>query len=71
MLPLDDASNRRALDKLVDSGVAFLGAALVKGTTGLRACFMNLRTTEAAIDFILGWLADFVSHHEVCQPAAD
>jgi hypothetical protein len=25
----------------------------VKGRTGLRACFMNLRTTEADVDLIL------------------
>ena len=50
---LDDDANRRALKQLVDSGLAFLGPAYVKGRTGLRACFMNLRTTEADVDLIL------------------
>ena len=50
---LDDAGNRRALKALVDSGDAFLGPASVKGETGLRACFMNLRTTEADVSLIL------------------
>ena len=47
------AGNRRALKALVDSGDAFLGPASVKGETGLRACFMNLRTTEADVSLIL------------------
>lgn len=50
---LDDAGNRRVLKDLLDSGLAFLGPASVKGRTGLRACFMNLRTTEADVDLIL------------------
>jgi aromatic-L-amino-acid/L-tryptophan decarboxylase len=50
---LDDAGNRRVLDTLVQSGVAFLGPASLKGRIGLRACFMNLRTTEADVDLIL------------------
>jgi len=54
---LDDAGNRRVLKQLVDSGDAFLGPASVKGRTGLRACFMNLRTTEADVDFIIERLA--------------
>ncbi len=54
---LDDDANRRALKQLVDSGLAFLGPAYVKGRTGLRACFMNLRTTEADVDLILDRLA--------------
>ena len=54
---LDDGGNRRVLDALVQSGVAFLGPASVKGRTGLRACFMNLRTTEADVDLILGSVA--------------
>ena len=53
----DDAGNRRVLKQLVDSGDAFLGPASVKGRTGLRACFMNLRTTEADVDFIVERLA--------------
>jgi hypothetical protein len=44
------------LKQLIDSGDAFLGPALVKGRTGLRACFMNLRTTEADVDFIVARL---------------
>jgi aromatic-L-amino-acid/L-tryptophan decarboxylase len=54
---LDDAGNRRVLEPLVDSGDAFLRPASVKGRTGLRACFMNLRTTEADVDFIVERLA--------------
>jgi aromatic-L-amino-acid decarboxylase len=54
---LNDDGNRRALKDLVDSGAAFLGPASVKGRTGLRACFMNLRTTEADVDFIIERLA--------------
>jgi glutamate/tyrosine decarboxylase-like PLP-dependent enzyme len=54
---LDDAGNRRVLKQLVDSGDAFLGPALVKGRTGLRTCFMNLRTTQADVDFIIDRLA--------------
>lgn len=50
---LDAAGNRAVLKQLVDSGDAFLGPANVKGRIGLRACFMNLRTTRADIDFIL------------------
>jgi glutamate/tyrosine decarboxylase-like PLP-dependent enzyme len=54
---LDDAANRRVLDRLVQGGVAFLGPAAVKGRVGLRACFMNLRTTEADVDLILDTVA--------------
>jgi glutamate/tyrosine decarboxylase-like PLP-dependent enzyme len=50
---LDDAGNRSVLKRLVDSGDAFLGPASVKGHIGLRACFMNLRTSQSDIDFIL------------------
>ncbi len=54
---LDDAGSRRVLKQLVDSGDALLGPASVKGHTGLRACLMNLRTTEADVDFIIERLA--------------
>jgi glutamate/tyrosine decarboxylase-like PLP-dependent enzyme len=54
---LDDAGNRAVLKQLVDSGTAFLGPASVKGRTGLRACFMNLRTTRADVDLIMDELA--------------
>jgi len=50
---LDDAGNRRVLKSLVDSGDAFLGPAVVKSRSGLRACFMNLRTERSDVDFIL------------------
>ncbi|MBX9729867.1 MAG: hypothetical protein K2X59_00935 [Sphingomonas sp.] len=50
---LDVAGNRAVLKRLVDSGDAFLGPASVKGEIGLRACFMNLRTSEADIDLII------------------
>jgi glutamate/tyrosine decarboxylase-like PLP-dependent enzyme len=55
---LDDAGNRRVLTSLVDGGDAFLGPALVKGRSGLRACFMNLRTERADVDFILDRLQE-------------
>jgi glutamate/tyrosine decarboxylase-like PLP-dependent enzyme len=47
------AGQRRMLQALLDSGTAFLGPALVKGQAGLRACFMNLRTTTEDVDVIL------------------
>jgi glutamate/tyrosine decarboxylase-like PLP-dependent enzyme len=50
---LDDDGNARVLKALVDSGDAFLGPAMVKGRSGLRTCFMNLRTTQADVDFII------------------
>jgi aromatic-L-amino-acid decarboxylase len=50
---LDDEGNRTVLKKLVDSGLAFLGPASVKGRFGMRACFMNLRTREEDIDLIM------------------
>ena len=50
---LDDAGNRRVLKALVDGGDAFLGPANVKNRIGLRACFMNLRTAQSDVDFIL------------------
>jgi hypothetical protein len=49
----DAAGQRRMLQALLDSGTAFLGPALVKGQAGLRACFMNLRTTTEDVDVIL------------------
>ena len=45
-------------NKLIVSGTAFLGPASVKEDSGLRACFMNLQTTEADIDVALDWLAE-------------
>ena len=58
---LDDAGNLRALEMLVDSGVAFVGPAAVNGQSGRRACFMNLRTAEADVDQILDALADIAA----------
>lgn len=58
---LDDEGNRRVLKELVDSGTAFLGPASVKGSTGLRACFMNLRTTEADVKLILDQLEELAA----------
>ena len=49
----DEEANADALRTLVDSGEAFLGPASVKGQRGLRACFMNLRTTEQDVDAVL------------------
>jgi len=54
-----------------DRRAAFLGPALVKGRSGLRACFMNLRTTEADIDFILERLSNFTSDHKASHVASD
>ncbi|MBK7600270.1 MAG: hypothetical protein IPJ07_17830 [Acidobacteria bacterium] len=56
---LDDAGNRRVLKSLVDGGDAFLGPAVVKGRSGLRACFMNLRTERSDVNFILDRLLEF------------
>lgn len=58
---LDDAANLAVLKGLVDSGFAFLGPALVKGRRGLRACFMNLRTTTQDIDLILDRLVELAA----------
>jgi glutamate/tyrosine decarboxylase-like PLP-dependent enzyme len=54
---LDDAGNRAVLKRLVDGGTAFLGPASVKGRIGLRACFMNLRTTRADVEIIMDEIA--------------
>ena len=53
---LDAAGQRQALQALLDSGTAFLGPALLKGQAGLRACFMNLRTTTGDVNLILDTL---------------
>lgn len=58
---LDATGNLRVLKQLVDSGDAFLGPASVRQQTGLRACFMNLRTTEADVDFIIERVAALAS----------
>jgi aromatic-L-amino-acid decarboxylase len=71
---LDDAGNSRVLKQLIDSGDAFLGPASVKGRTGLRACFMNLRTTEADVDFIVARLkasAERIRSHGVAGAEAE
>jgi glutamate/tyrosine decarboxylase-like PLP-dependent enzyme len=60
MPALDAAGNLQALRQLADSGTALLGPALVKGQSGLRACFMNLRTAEADVDLILDQLAQLM-----------
>lgn len=59
---LDDDGNRAVLKVLVDGGDAFLGPASVKGRVGLRACFMNLRTSLADIDFILDRASQIATH---------
>lgn len=53
----DEAGNRAVLLRLVEGGTAFLGPASVKGRIGLRACFMNLRTTRADVDLIMDEIA--------------
>ena len=60
---IDDAGNRAALASLVESGLAFLGPASVKGRLGLRACFMNLRTTELDVDATMNALAEWRTRH--------
>jgi aromatic-L-amino-acid decarboxylase len=54
---LDDEGNRAVLRQLVESGIAFLGPASVKGRFGMRACFMNLRTRTEDIELIMNELA--------------
>jgi glutamate/tyrosine decarboxylase-like PLP-dependent enzyme len=60
---LDDADNRAVLRRLVDSGLAFLGPASVKGRFGMRACFMNLRTRTGDVELIMDELARLASDH--------
>ncbi len=50
---LDDAGNRDVLKRLVESGIAFLGPASVKGRFAMRACFMNLRTQPSDVELIM------------------
>jgi aromatic-L-amino-acid/L-tryptophan decarboxylase len=54
---LDDAGNRMVLKRLVASGTAFLGPASVRGRFGMRACFMNLRTTPRDVALIMSEIA--------------
>ncbi len=58
---LDDEANRLVLRRLVDGGFAFLGPANVKGRFGMRACFMNLRTTTEDVEAIMGDLERLAS----------
>jgi len=37
----------------VESGIAFLGPANVKGRFAMRACFMNLRTQPSDVELIM------------------
>jgi aromatic-L-amino-acid/L-tryptophan decarboxylase len=57
---LDDAGNLRVLDELTRSGFALLGPARVHGVTGLRACFMNLRTRPSDVSQIVERIARMV-----------
>jgi aromatic-L-amino-acid decarboxylase len=50
---LDDEAQARLLRDLVESGVALLGPARVKGRFCLRACMTNLRTSEADVDRVV------------------
>lgn len=50
---LVEVGNRAVLKCLVDRGAAFLGPASVNVRFGLRACFMNLRTTQADVEFVM------------------
>jgi glutamate/tyrosine decarboxylase-like PLP-dependent enzyme len=71
MKALDDEGNRLVLKQLVDSGDAFLGPASVKGRTGLRVCFMNLRTEASDVDFIIERLAAMTAQRTARQTAVD
>ena len=44
--------NQRLLDRLQASGEAFLSQAVLEGRFVLRACIVNLHTTEADVDAI-------------------
>ena len=57
VVDLDDAGNDEVLQSLRDDGLAFLGPALVKGRKGMRACFMNLRTTHEDVTLIMNEIA--------------
>jgi len=50
---LKDSGNEKVLERLVSSGIGFLGRAQVQGRFCLRACFMNLRTTRDDVDLII------------------
>ena len=67
---LEEAGNRVVLKTLVDSGDAFLGPASVKGRIGLRACFMNLRTSPADVDFIVDRACEIARAAGKGEPAA-
>jgi aromatic-L-amino-acid decarboxylase len=61
---LDDAGNQAVLRRLVDSGLAFLGPASVKGRFGMRACFMNLRTSIEDVELIMSELARLAAEQQ-------
>ena len=64
---LDEAGNAELLRAVIDSGVAYLGPARVREKPGLRACFTNLRTTDADVDTVVEAVArlgdDLASAH--------
>ena len=48
-----DAHNGRLADAMQRDGRIFLAPAVVDGRTCLRACFVNYRTTQDAVDLVL------------------
>ena len=57
LVALDDRGNEAVLRRLVESGKAFLGPARIGDRFGLRACFMNLRTTPDDVAAIMAEIA--------------
>jgi glutamate/tyrosine decarboxylase-like PLP-dependent enzyme len=54
---LDEEGQALLLKRIVESGLALLGPARVKGRFCLRACMTNLRTSKADIDRVVEALA--------------
>ncbi len=50
---LGDEGHAQLLRRLLDSGVAHLGPARIRGEPALRACITNLRSTEADLDQVV------------------
>ncbi len=50
---LDEAGTLRLQCAIMESGLAFIGPARIRGEVCLRACFTNLRTAEPDVDEII------------------